>query len=100
MLVEDMSRNKCFSQVRISHILRFISIWGLFTDSSTYKQDKPEYKSNNSSREEIQEAVWNPCYCPYVICPLEAEKLNLKQETIYLGTPHRDRTALIRSIRR
>jgi hypothetical protein len=33
MLVEDMSRNKCFFQVRISHILRFISICDLFTDS-------------------------------------------------------------------
>jgi hypothetical protein len=27
MPVEDMSRNKCFSRVRISHVLRFISIW-------------------------------------------------------------------------
>jgi hypothetical protein len=26
MLVEDTSRNKCFSQFRISHVLRFISI--------------------------------------------------------------------------
>jgi hypothetical protein len=33
MLVEDMSRNKCFSQIRISHVLRFISICDLFTDS-------------------------------------------------------------------
>jgi hypothetical protein len=32
-LVEDMSRNKCFSPVRISHVLRFISICDLFTDS-------------------------------------------------------------------
>jgi hypothetical protein len=32
----DMSRNKCFSQVRISHVLRFISICDLFTDSSSY----------------------------------------------------------------
>jgi hypothetical protein len=32
MLVEDMSRNKCFFQVWISHVLRFISICDLFTD--------------------------------------------------------------------
>jgi hypothetical protein len=36
MLVEDMSRNKCFLQVRISHVLRFISICDLFTDSPSY----------------------------------------------------------------
>jgi hypothetical protein len=33
MLMEDMSRNKCFSQVRITHVLRFIPICDLFTDS-------------------------------------------------------------------
>jgi hypothetical protein len=33
MLVEDMSRNGCFVQVRISHVLRFISICDVFTDS-------------------------------------------------------------------
>jgi hypothetical protein len=35
VLVEDMSRNKCFSQVRISNVLRFISIFDLrvFTGS-------------------------------------------------------------------
>jgi hypothetical protein len=27
MSVEDMSRNKCFLQVRISHVLRFISFF-------------------------------------------------------------------------
>jgi hypothetical protein len=37
MLVEDTSRNKRFSQVRISNILRFISICDLFTDSPSYK---------------------------------------------------------------
>jgi hypothetical protein len=31
--VEDMSRNKCFVHVRISHVLSFISICDLFTDS-------------------------------------------------------------------
>jgi hypothetical protein len=31
---EDMSRNKCcFFQVRISHFLRFITIYDLFIDS-------------------------------------------------------------------
>jgi hypothetical protein len=33
VLVEDMWRNKCFFQVRISHVSRFISICDLFTDS-------------------------------------------------------------------
>jgi hypothetical protein len=36
VLVEDMSRNKCFLQVRISHLLRFIFICDLFTDSPSY----------------------------------------------------------------
>jgi hypothetical protein len=36
MLVENMSRNKCFFQVQISHILCFISICDLFTDSPSY----------------------------------------------------------------
>jgi hypothetical protein len=33
MLVEDMLRNRCSSQVRISYVLRFISICDLFIDS-------------------------------------------------------------------
>jgi hypothetical protein len=33
VLMEDMSRNKCFSQVQISHVLRFIFICGLYADS-------------------------------------------------------------------
>jgi hypothetical protein len=36
MFVKDMSRNKCFSQVRISHVLLFRFICDLFTDSSSY----------------------------------------------------------------
>jgi hypothetical protein len=36
MLVEDISTNKCFLQVRISHFLRFISICDLFTDFPSY----------------------------------------------------------------
>jgi hypothetical protein len=35
-LVEDMLRNKCSFQVRISHVLRVISIYYLFTDSPSY----------------------------------------------------------------
>jgi hypothetical protein len=31
MLVEDMSRTKCFFQVQISHVLHLISICNLFT---------------------------------------------------------------------
>jgi hypothetical protein len=34
VLVEYMSRNKCFTQFRISYILRFIFICDLFTDPS------------------------------------------------------------------
>jgi hypothetical protein len=33
MLVADMSRNKCFSQFRISHVLRFIYFCDQYTDS-------------------------------------------------------------------
>jgi hypothetical protein len=36
MFVEDMSRNKCFSQVQISRVLHFISIRDVFTDSPSY----------------------------------------------------------------
>jgi hypothetical protein len=36
VLVEDISRNKCFFQVRISHVLHFISACDLFTDSPSY----------------------------------------------------------------
>jgi hypothetical protein len=36
MLVEDILRNKCFFQVRISRVLHFISICDLFTDSPSY----------------------------------------------------------------
>jgi hypothetical protein len=32
MLVEDMSKNKCFFQVPISHVFRFISICDLIID--------------------------------------------------------------------
>jgi hypothetical protein len=35
MLVEDVSRNKCFSHVRISHVLRFKSICDIITDTTT-----------------------------------------------------------------
>jgi hypothetical protein len=34
-----MSRNKCFFQVRILHVLSFISICDLFTDSPSYIVD-------------------------------------------------------------
>jgi hypothetical protein len=34
MLMDDISRNKCFFfQVRILHVLRFISVYDLFADS-------------------------------------------------------------------
>jgi hypothetical protein len=36
MSMDDMSRNKWFLQVRISHVLHFISICDPFTDSSSY----------------------------------------------------------------
>jgi hypothetical protein len=37
MSVENMPRNKCFVHVRISHILRFISICDIFSDPSSYE---------------------------------------------------------------
>jgi hypothetical protein len=36
MLVEHMPRNKCIFQVRISHVLRFKTIFDLFNDSPSY----------------------------------------------------------------
>jgi hypothetical protein len=33
MLVDDISRNKCFFQVQVSHVLRFRSICDVFSDS-------------------------------------------------------------------
>jgi hypothetical protein len=36
MLVDEPSRNHVFSQVGITHVLRYISICDLFTDSSSY----------------------------------------------------------------
>jgi hypothetical protein len=35
-LVENISRNKCFSHVPLSHVLRVISICDLFTDCPSY----------------------------------------------------------------
>jgi hypothetical protein len=53
MLVEDMSRNICFYQVRISHVLRFISIYDLFTDTPSYIQFKRASNSGLLSKETI-----------------------------------------------
>jgi hypothetical protein len=36
--VEDMLRNKCFILFRIPHVLSFVSICGIFTDSPSYFQ--------------------------------------------------------------
>jgi hypothetical protein len=36
LLVDDMSRNKCLFHVGVSHILRFIPIYELFTDYPLY----------------------------------------------------------------
>jgi hypothetical protein len=41
VLVEDMSINKCFFQVGISHVLLFISICDLFTDPLSYVAHVP-----------------------------------------------------------
>jgi hypothetical protein len=41
MLMEDISRNKCFYfSIRISHILRFISICDVFTNCPSYHHHK------------------------------------------------------------
>jgi hypothetical protein len=41
ILVEDMLRNKCFFKVRISHVLRFIPICDLLTDSPSCLYSTP-----------------------------------------------------------
>jgi hypothetical protein len=43
MLVDDMSRNRCFFHVRISHVLRFISIYDLLIDSPSYHPVQKEH---------------------------------------------------------
>jgi hypothetical protein len=37
VLVQDVSRNKCFFQVWVSDVLHFVSICDLFTDSFVYQ---------------------------------------------------------------
>jgi hypothetical protein len=66
MLMENMSRNKCFLHVRISHVLRFISICDLFTDSPSYlpvrnlrlHEDRPEIPEHlmQSSVQQVRSA--------------------------------------------
>jgi hypothetical protein len=53
MLVEDMSRNKCFSQVQISHVWRFISICDLFGASSSYIQTTFIWSERRNSQSEL-----------------------------------------------
>jgi hypothetical protein len=43
MLVEDVSRNKCLLQVRISHFLRFVPICYLFTDCVLLSSDTTKH---------------------------------------------------------
>jgi hypothetical protein len=45
MLMEGMSRNERFFQVRISSVLRFISFCELFTDSPSYYCDSEQNRS-------------------------------------------------------
>jgi hypothetical protein len=40
VLVVDMSRNKCFFHVIISYVLRFMSIYSLFTDCPLHKNHR------------------------------------------------------------
>jgi hypothetical protein len=52
-----MSRNKCFSHVRISQVLRFISICDLFADSPLYilsmkPTNQQEYKQHKNTETE------------------------------------------------
>jgi hypothetical protein len=54
MLVEDMSRNKCFSQVIISHVLRVISICDLFSHSSSHSVCKTQsYRFRNNAADRM-----------------------------------------------
>jgi hypothetical protein len=41
-----MSRNKCFFQFHISYVFRFIFIFDLFTDSSSYQVESCEFRFN------------------------------------------------------
>jgi hypothetical protein len=59
-----MSRNKCFSQVRITHVLRFVSVCDLFTVSSSYLSfpltkwpSHPPHHPNNTGRVVIMELI-------------------------------------------
>jgi hypothetical protein len=57
MLVEDLSRNKCFFQDQISHVLRFISICDLFTDSPSHEKRKQQKCIFTVQRMKMNEAV-------------------------------------------
>jgi hypothetical protein len=57
-LVEDMSRNKYFFQVRISHVLLFISICDLFTDSPSYVQILVKIRQNKNNWQSTWQATW------------------------------------------
>jgi hypothetical protein len=61
VLVEAMSRYKCFFQVRISHILLFISICDLFTDcpSNIVSSGESDHKEENILLSSTQ---WLKCY--------------------------------------
>jgi hypothetical protein len=45
----DMSRNKCFFQFRISHVLHFISISDLFPDSPLYNEHTVDKSVQNTT---------------------------------------------------
>jgi hypothetical protein len=73
-----MSRNKCFFQVRISHVLCFISVCDLLTDTPFYNRlfiCYMDFKSENyleiARREELEEG-WR----------------KLRNEALYIFTLH------------
>jgi hypothetical protein len=53
MLMEDMPRNIRLFQVRISYVLRFMSICDLFTDS-------PSYVAIHHQKERLILSRWRP----------------------------------------
>jgi hypothetical protein len=57
MLVQGMSRNKCFSQVQISHVLRFTSICDLLTDSPSYDMFRPLCDHHQARPYDTQDGV-------------------------------------------
>jgi hypothetical protein len=89
-----MSRNKLFFQFRISHVLRFISIYDLFTDSSSYMCSLfhtflVDYSDNNWLRVQIMKFLltlfslssWYPFRFTFLFLDLLGKRLSKIQRS-------------------